>query len=242
MKKRILTFSAIALAMSLAACSGENEAEKETLMPGVEENGIVQTEKEDDKNEVEKPFATITPENFFPKDGTSQSFIEKEENEKGLTIQYFRPYSKATVISRMDTNDAIIETIYRIDEEEGIIYRLHEASVKKEDPLPSLDEVRSFKEGTVVFQFPLHKGDEVGGLGEVIAVHETLKTPLQTFDNVVITESTIVSESDDDAETVSTRYFAEGYGLIAQTDRLVKGEETVKVNEWVIDEMTISKD
>ncbi len=241
MKKRMMTLGALALAVSLTACSGDNEAEKDTLMPGVEENGIVKTEKDEGQQVKEKPFATITPENFFPKDGTHQKFIEKNENESTLTIDYFRPYSKATVISRMDTNEAIIETIYRIDEEEGIIYRLNEASVKKDDSLPSLDDVRSYKEGTIVFQFPLHKGDQVGGLGEVVAVHETFKTPLQTFDNVVVTESTVVSEADDTTTTIYTRYFAEGYGLIAQTDRVIKDEETIKTNEWVIGEMTTKK-
>lgn len=184
---------------TLAAC-----IQKEDSSPKEES-----TKKEETIPTKEEEHQLVSSEDdllydFFMKDGTEAEFEGKGNEFAGFTAKTQWLYDRYVNVYE-DNGGTIMLTTFRIDEDKIVV--IQEEAESYDAVHPPESELEQMESLYTYLQFPLDKGVSFDGW-EVMDNKANLKTPLQSFQNVIIIEK----ENED--KSITRKYFAKGYGEI----------------------------
>lgn len=203
----------ILLIALLAACSpGEQSNDgSEAVQPAPEEPEVTDNE-EPTEEPVEKP---IELHKFFMPNQTTAKFLGDGNEYATYTLTTQHLYEDY-IGTFEDNGGTVMQRIYRI-EEDRIVKILEEAEAYDAD-FPALNELELLPEIETYLSIPIEEGTEFNGW-TIIAVDQTLETPYEVFENVFI-----LSQEGAD-QSITERYFVEGYGEVKRVFRMPNGEE-----------------
>ncbi|WLD92994.1 hypothetical protein [Alkalihalobacillus sp. AL-G] len=205
--KRILLPIGIVLVV-LSGCGGANEVQKEFANAATNE---------------EKPLSL---ENYKPESGITKEFIQSGEF----------PYTETIIASK---GNLIQKTVQLGDMKSLEIQKWTSKKVEKvyqeanpQEETSRLDKFKSVEAPELLISSQKGKGKTAKW--EIIEEGATLTTPYKEFTNVLVVKKT--TDELADADTIYTRYYAPGVGMIKDVYE-VTGEEGYKV-ETILQNIT----
>lgn len=209
----------IVLVALLAACSpsGQNAVDPEPSTEVEEENTEQPTENEEEQNQEEQEEEQTTAINlhefFMP--NQSEALFEGYGNEYAtytLTTQHLYENYVGTF---EDNGGTVMQRIYRIEDER--IVKIYEQAEAYDADFPALSELEALPEMETYLALPFEEGNEFNGW-TIVAVGQTVETPFQTFEDVIV----LTQEGAD--QSIVEKYFVKGYGEVKRVFKMSEEE------------------
>ncbi|MHC8517780.1 hypothetical protein [Sporosarcina sp. ITBMC105] len=160
---------------------------------------------------------------FFLEDGATAHF-HGEGNEFATYTTRMEWLDERHVNVYENNGGVELAKSYRIDDDRIVLLR--EEPLQTENETVSIEEIKELKSIRPYLIFPLEVGDEIGSW-TVVSVDETVETPMQQFEQVIVLEETF----EDGA--VSRSYFAIGFGEIKRSYSAQDGDNPFEVTSEI---------
>ena len=205
----LIKFIPILILFFLLSACGEDTVEEPS-----DSNENPSTEEEQPEENIEEPEEVITepePEpdiiqfsNYFMQDGATANYLG-DGNEYASYQARTQWHNDNTVSIYEDNGGTTLLRTYRISDES--IDLIQEQGEFYDEFNPTDEELQELPILSTFLKLPLEVG-EVFDDWEIISVDQTLETPFQLFEQVIVLEKT------DDTGAIQRRYITEQYGEI----------------------------
>ena len=208
------------LFLLLSACS-QDAVESPSVSntpPSAEEEQLdeVIEEPEDDVAEPEPEPSKIQLSNFFMQDGVTAMYLG-EGNEYASYRARTQWHNDHTVSIFEDNGGTTFLRTYRISDES--IDLIQEQGEFYDEFNPTDEELQALPKLSTFLKLPIEPGENIDDW-EVISVNETIDTPFQVFEQVILLEKS------DDTGAIQRRYIVEKYGEIKR--EFIMNEEDIE--------------
>ena len=208
------------LFLLLSAC-GQNTVESpsdsnEPPSAEEEQRDEVIEEQEEVVTEPEPEPSKVQLSNFFMQDGVIAMYLG-EGNEYASYRARTQWHNDHTVSIFEDNGGTTLLRTYRISDES--IDLIQEQGEFYDEFNPTDEELQALPKLSTFLKLPVEPGENIDDW-EVISVNETIDTPFQVFEQV------IVLEKSDDTGAIQRRYIVEKYGEIKR--EFIMNEEDIE--------------
>ena len=208
------------LFLLLSACS-QDAVESPSVSnnpPSAEEEQLdeVIEEPEDDVAEPEPEPSKIQLSNFFMQDEVTAMYLG-EGNEYASYRARTQWHNDHTVSIFEDNGGTTLLRTYRISDES--IDLIQEQGEFYDEFNPTDEELQALPKLSTFLKLPIEPGENIDDW-EVISVNETIDTPFQVFEQVILLEKS------DDTVAIQRRYIVEKYGEIKR--EFIMNEEDIE--------------
>jgi len=214
----ILKSAIVLILISLLSACGEDSVE----YPSVS-NETPSTEEEQPDEVVAEPEPEPEPEpnkvqlsNFFMQDGVTAVYLG-EGNEYASYRARTQWHNDHTVSIFEDNGGTTLLRTYRISDES--IDLIQEQGEFYDEFNPTDEELQALPKLATFLKLPVEPGESIDEW-KVISINETIDTPFQVFEQV------IVLEKSDDTGAIQRRYIVEKYGEIKR--EFIMNEEDIE--------------
>jgi hypothetical protein len=181
-----------------------------------EQRDEVIEEPEDDVAEPEPEPSKVQLSNFFMQDGVTAMYIG-EGNEYASYSARTQWHNDHTVSIFEDNGGTTLLRTYRISDES--IDLIQEQGEFYDEFNPTDEELQALPKLSTFLKLPVEPGQNIDDW-EVISVNETIDTPFQVFEQVIVLEKL------DDTGAIQRRYIVEKYGEIKR--EFIMNEEDIE--------------
>ena len=212
----ILKSAIVLILISLLSACGEDSVE----YPSVS-NETPSTEEEQPDEVVAEPEPEPEPNkvqlsNFFMQDGVTAVYLG-EGNEYASYRARTQWHNDHTVSIFEDNGGTTLLRTYRISDES--IDLIQEQGEFYDEFNPTDEELQALPKLATFLKLPVEPGESIDEW-KVISINETIDTPFQVFEQV------IVLEKSDDTGAIQRRYIVEKYGEIKR--EFIMNEEDIE--------------
>ena len=209
------------LFLLLSACSDDSVGNPSvsTAPPTTEEEKPEEIIEEPEEVVEEPELEPVQFSNFFLQDGVTAKYLG-EGNEYASYLARTQWHNDYTVSIYEDNGGTTLLRTYRISDES--IDLIQEQGEFYDEFNPTNEELQALPKLSTFLKLPLETGVSFDGW-EIVSVDETVDTPFQTFDQVIVLEKT------DDSGAIQRKYIVEEYGEIKR--EFIMNEED---NEFIV--------
>lgn len=183
---------------------------------GAEEPNVIEPTTSSPTENTQTPAETnVSLSDYFMPNNSIAQFKGEGNEFASYTLTTKHLYDNY-IATYEDNGGTVMERIYHIQPDK--ISLIAENGEAYEASAPALSELESMQELEVYLATPLEEGMEFNGW-KIISTNESVKTDVQTFENVIMLERI------DEQGATSRKYFVQNFGEIKREFIMQEGDE-----------------